>query len=519
MNSITYLDSLLSRSLQGSPKHSRRPSSSGSGAGDRNIASEGLGESSERRRSRRTASSGTAAAASSVDDKERTELLQEALGSQSGKVTRRASDYSLRRGEKERRTAALALGLGLTPARPNERAAPDQGASSPLIATASVAGTAAANHPSLAVGSEKAREASSRNARQSASEGAYSRRSLDDGGRPALPRRSFRPAGPTRWATLWGLPISGWLTSASRGAEEGRRPSRSADRRSDEEGKDDLDSQRGLARRASSGSLHLGRWRAELEMEAELRADAFAGLGLSEAEAEDVVDFEGGEPESDDDAPTAPPVTPAAGALSPSSSYQLQRSRRVSSQSSAGQGPRREGSESARLASFLFGALASRVDDYFGPQPSQPLARQSPSVTPSGAPTSSPPRVRRVKHDASVSNLVPVPPSFEPSAASRELNSEVKEATANGQPPGPDEPALVDTNALTEAGSPDDPKVLPIPSYSEAEKAAHMNGSSRLTRPDLFAAPAPTIIPSAAHLPKNMADNDFRRCLPSPPSP
>jgi CTD nuclear envelope phosphatase 1 len=243
---------------------------------------------------------------------------------------------------------------------------------------------------------------------------------------------SARPATPARWASLWGLPLHGWFEPGVGSMPVTPSP---------------------LARRASSGSLRLGKWRDELEEAADLRADALLGVGMSQAEEEDVVDFEGGEPESDDDNPTAPPATPASGLL--------QHSRGASATS------RREGSESTRLASFLFGALASRVDDYFGPQPSSRMS--SPPSSPTGSSR------RRSRAPSRVDPLVPVGPAVSSSSGSSSAEEQSGSSTSSQTKSSagtvaPDEPALVDAAALTEAGAPDDPKLLPL-SADAAETA------------------------------------------------
>lgn len=309
MNSISYLDSVLTRSLTSS----RAPSG--------------------------------ATTPSKVDSS----------SSSHQRLNRRASDYSLSR-DRERRRIALSLGLSALDAehepgkkRKSSRRSSRKGSETEASSSEKVerSGKSASNHPKSSSES-KATEGRARLNRT--------------GSTPAYGRTSLSSA---RWSGLWGL--GGWLDGTQSHDSYSRR-SLTSSSQDDRHGAIISDGTRGNKRRASTSDADA----------------ALVGISpeslLSERERENVVDFEGYDPEEDlqgSPGAHAPPSTPfpPTGETTPIK----EKSRREGSGISTG----------SRLSSILFGALNPLTDDYFGPQPSPP---------------STPPQQRRKKSDDDTSS-------------------------------------------------------------------------------------------------------------------
>ncbi|UZJ52694.1 hypothetical protein CBS101457_002014 [Exobasidium rhododendri] len=285
------------------------------------------------------------------------------------RLSRRASDYSLSRArDRERKRLSLSLGLSALNAddEPGKR--------------------------------RKSSRSSKRSSRQSSgknseAEGGPSERKVRDGlhpkssstgaateGRKRLNRSDSTPAilrlrsssSAARWSGLWGL--GGWLDgSESQDSHTRKGLSHPYENRSKADMTDvDSDNMTSKALRRSSTSDVGG---------------AFASVSpeslLSEREKENVVDFEGYDPEEDLNQSlrsTAPLSTPfpsaAADAISTNEAHRQE-------------GPRPEVSgisTGSRISSLLFGALNPLTDDYFGLQSTLPSSKmkKSEAVSPSG---------------------------------------------------------------------------------------------------------------------------------------
>lgn len=261
-------------------------------------------------------------------------------GDNGPRLNRRASDYSLAR-DRERRRVALSLGLTtLDSDQPVKRKKSSRRSSRKGSETEG--GVAEPKERLTGLGHPK-----------SASEGnATEGRQRRVGSTPAPLQRGHSSP---RWGGLWGL--GGWLEGSESHDSYSRRASLSARDGAGRTGRATI------ARRASTGDADA----------------ALAGLSpdslLSERERENVVDFEGYDPDEDlqhNVGVSAPPPTPFP--TTTSTTPTKQRSSREGSGMSTG----------SRLSSLLFGALNPLTDDYFGPQPS---------------PTSTPPQQRRKKSD------------------------------------------------------------------------------------------------------------------------
>lgn len=286
MNSISYLDSVLTRSL----------TTSRAGSGSTTPSNEGEGH----------------------------------------RISRRASDYSLSR-ERERERRRIAVSLGLSALDAEQGSNKKRKSSKKGSKTSSTKGSDADSTP------EKKRHGYSKAASESGSSG--SRAKLTRTGSTPAPGRSS--ASSTRWGGLWGL--GGWLDGSE---NHDAYPRRKVNSSYDEVIGKSLLPPSNNQRRASTSDAEA----------------ALAGISpeslLSEREKENVVDFEGYDPEEDltpSPGSNAPPSTPFhTGTTTPTN----ERPRRTS----------RAGlSTGSRISSLLFGALNPLTDDYFGPQPSTGL--------------------------------------------------------------------------------------------------------------------------------------------------
>jgi Dullard-like phosphatase family protein len=352
MNSISYLDSILTRSLTSSRSGSGTNTPSpyyDKGEGSSNIQSTG----------------------------------------QHGHLNRRASDYSLTR-EREREKRKLAASLGLTALDGNvgrsSRQSSEYQARKSARSSRRGSRTSSARHSEAeeagkdedhtskdAEKTTSARSASS-NHPKSYSEG-YSddRPSMRRAGSIPAPIRSFSSNQTRGWGSLWGL--GGFIEDATTYDSYMRRQ---------------ISASSGLRRsRQSEGSVgsgHMTPSRANLEVGSSsggLRrastSDADATLAgfapdalLSEREREDVVDFEGYDPDYDvNTLPNAPPSTPFPGSEIHVKDALGERRSQSEKLDQASNDLSREPSTASKLSSLLFGALNPLTDDYFGPQAAQ----------------------------------------------------------------------------------------------------------------------------------------------------
>lgn len=375
MNSISYLDSVLTRSLTST---STRRGSSGPGTGSSPASA---------------SASGTSTPSSSHSASDAT--IGGALQRQH-RLDRRASDYALSsRRQRERQRLANSLGfssidatggqqkqsVGQEQESPPKRKKRSSKRSSRAGSTkgSEVDGPTASSSAGGSEGisienAEEGRRRKSDRHPKSSSESLVAstteeRRKLKRTKSTPGPlwdtqQRSLSssggPPGSSRWGSLWGL--GGWLDGSESYDSYARRSSYSATggsragRRVGSLGDTDVRGTR-TRRRASSGEVDL---------------DGIAPqMLLSEREREDVVDFEGFDPDDDGQSPIAPPSTPhpssleqspLAKPLTPSPTTFSAGGRPAGSNSSLGTG--------SRLSSLLFGALNPLTDDYFGPQPS-----------------------------------------------------------------------------------------------------------------------------------------------------
>lgn len=310
MNSISYLDSILTRSL----------TSSRSG-------------------------SGTATPANA--DAER----------QHGPLNRRASDYSLSR-EREREKRKLAASLGLTSLDSTGDHRHTRNASSKSSRAGSARHSEAEQITDRSARERKSQARESESASAVAVQSSSSRhpKSYSEGN--AVERQKLRRAGstpaairttPSRgWSSLWGF--GNFLENTGSYDSYSRRTSTHS---------------LGAARarqQASSAAIQHGRRASTGDADAALAGFAPDAL-LSEREREDVVEFEGYDPDDDlNPVPQAPPSTPFPGTQAKEGEKGSHDDASCTSEAS---------STAARLSSLLFGALNPLTDDYFGPQPSQ----------------------------------------------------------------------------------------------------------------------------------------------------
>jgi Dullard-like phosphatase family protein len=243
---------------------------------------------------------------------------------------RRASDYSLSR-ERERERRRIAISLGLSPLDTDSAPAKKRKGSKKGSRSSSTKGSDIEND------SEKRGSSHPKSASEDVN--TARRATLKRMESTPAPRRS--ESSNARWGSLWGL--GGWLD----GSDISRRDmSSSFDSMSRFDSTNEMGS-RGQ-RRASTSDASV----------------ALAGISpeslLSEREKEDVVAFEGYDPEEDlipSPGSNAPPSTPfPTGTTTPTDV-------RVDKQQKTGFGT------GSRISSLLFGALNPLTDDYFGPQP------------------------------------------------------------------------------------------------------------------------------------------------------
>lgn len=288
MNSISYLDSVLTRSLTSS----------------------------------RTAS-GSATPANDA--------------AESSRLNRRASDYSLsKQRDRERRRIAASLGFSTIDSH-------DEPVRKPKSSSKKGSRSGSTKGSDLEGSNERSRS----NHTKASSEGRA--RLKRTGSTPAPMRNSLSSS---KWGGLWGL--GSWLDSTE--SDDWK-----TQRREASSGKQrllfpqDADTRGGAAQRRASTS----------DAEAALANIAPDAL-LSERERENVVDFEGYDPEEDllpGIGANAPPSTPfTTGDTTPTRDTH-KRTQRSRSNTGASTG--------SRLSAILFGALNPLTDDYFGPQPSE----------------------------------------------------------------------------------------------------------------------------------------------------
>jgi Dullard-like phosphatase family protein len=290
MNSISYLDSVLTRSL----------TSSRSGSGSSTPLQDG----------------------------------------KSGTLGRRASDYSLSR-ERERERRRIAVSLGLSPLDADAEREPSKKRKSSKRSSRS--------------SSVKGSDNENSSDRKSFSHPKFASEDANASRKAKLHRTESTPAPLTRsdgsnarWGGLWGL--GGWLDGSE---------SRDAYTRRDMSSSYDSISKPFFDRDASDMGARGQRRASTSDANAVLAGISPESL-LSEREKENVVAFEGYDPEEDlvpGPGSSAPPSTPF-----PTGSSTPTNDRPAKSQKTGI-------STGSRISSLLFGALNPLTDDYFGPQP------------------------------------------------------------------------------------------------------------------------------------------------------
>lgn len=267
------------------------------------------------------------------------------------RLNRRASDYLLSR-ERERERRRIALSLGLSTLDADHDPVGQRRSSKSSKSSKRSSRHSSTKNSETEGGSERKSSdrltGSGHPKSSSESKVTEGRRRLNRAGSTPAPTRTLSSS--AKWGGLWGL--GGWLEGSESHDSYSRRGFSSS-----------YDGNSRLERASSSSTKGSKGTRRASTSDAD---GAFVSISpeslLSERERENVVDFEGYDPEEDlhpSPGSNAPPSTPF-----PSTSTTTTPTK---------ERPRREGSgmsTGSRISSLLFGALNPLTDDYFGPQPS-----------------------------------------------------------------------------------------------------------------------------------------------------